>query len=123
MKNNREDGNKRENKILNNTIIINHLWKRFRIFDSSPVVDLVHFLHVPGQRTLPSHPLAVLAPNSWQLEDLPGAGLHMTTIHVSTAFGAENAHDLMRLESTLAVKSLIADLATKLENHSQEIKH
>ena len=100
-----------------------HLRQRFRVLDSTPVVDLVHLLHVPGQRTLPSHPLAVLAPNPGQLQDLPSASLHMAPIHVTVAFSAKHAHDLMGLKPPLAVEPLVADLAAKLEKNRKHIKN
>ena len=89
---------------------LTHLGLRLRINLAVPR-DLVHTQHVPGVRNLRHHPIATIAVDPRQLEDLPLASLLMATIKITVALGAE----LARGQPHLAVEELLALDASKLK--------
>ena len=93
---------------------LTHLGLRLRINLAVPR-DLVHSQHVPGVRNLRHHPIATIAVDPRQLEDLPLASLLMATIKITVALGAELAHGLVRGQPHLAVEELLALHASKLK--------
>ena len=76
---------------------------------------LVHAPHVPDHVGLGEEPVALLALDSFHLEDLPLAGLQMPLVHVPLALVAEDAHGLVRSEATFAVEALAADVTDELK--------
>ena len=93
---------------------LTHLGLRLRINLAVPR-DLVHSQHVPGVRNLRHHPIATIAVDPRQLEDLPLASLLMATIKITVALRAQLAHGPVRGQPHLAVEQLLALDASKLK--------
>ena len=76
---------------------------------------LVHSLHVPTHVALGEEPLALLALDPLQLENLPLASLDMPLVHVTVALVAEHAHGFVRSETTFVVEALAANITDELK--------